>query len=276
MKRLGKIAVCLAGSLALNAGLRADDQSPTNSPLADNPYAAIVVRNIFGLVPPPPPDDPSKAAAKDLPKITPTGIQSLFGHTKALFKVTGTGGKPGQPAKDAYYILSQGQMQDDIEVVKIDGKKNLVTFNNHGITQELPLTSAPSGGGSGAAATGGMGNPGMNPGAAPGGGSPGGFTHFGGNGYGGNSGGAGGGNPGNNNPGSGPNGGMNFGANNMQGRIYQPPASTMTPEQTAIVIETKRAELMNSPHPEYPPGLLPPTVLTPLNTSGGGNGNTGE
>lgn len=250
MKRLGKIAVCLAGGLAFNASLRADDLSATNSPLVNNPYAAIVVKNIFGLVPPAPPPDPNIALTKDLPKITPTGIMSTFGLTKALFKVTGgAGGKPGQPAKDEFYALRQGQMQDDIEVTKIDEKGGLVTFDNHGITQELPLASAPSGGGSGAAATGGMGNSGMTSGAAPGGGGgPGGFTRFGAGNGGLNNGGAGGGNPGNNGTGPGANNGMNFGAN-TQGRTYQPPASTMTPEETTANLTKNYLDALHSGSP---------------------------
>ena len=51
--------------------------------------------------------------------------------------------KPGPPAKDEMYILSEGQRQDDIEVIKIDEKKSLVTFNNHGFTQELPWPTRP-------------------------------------------------------------------------------------------------------------------------------------
>ncbi|MGA2854877.1 MAG: hypothetical protein ABSE90_12205, partial [Verrucomicrobiota bacterium] len=150
MKRLGKIAVCLAGGLALNAGLRAADPASPNSPSSpspDNPYAAIAVRNIFGLIPPPPPEDPAKAAEKNLPKITPTGIMGVFGNWQVLFKVASTAAKPGQPAKDDYYILSEGQRQDNIEVIKIDEKGSIVTFNNHGTTQELPLANAPASGG---------------------------------------------------------------------------------------------------------------------------------
>ncbi len=205
----------------------------------------------FGLVAPPPPPDPSIDAAKNLPKITPTGIQSFYGHVKALFKVAGAPAKPGQPAKDLFYILSQGQRQDDIEVTKIDEKNNIVTFSNHGITQELPLVSAPSSGGAPAAASPAAGNPGTVPGVpvASINSGPGGIIRFGG-GTGGRSGGAG---NGANNPNGGGGtgapgapGGLNFGGS-TQGRTYQPEASDMTQEQTAIVIEAQRAVLMNTP-----------------------------
>jgi hypothetical protein len=138
MKRGGKIAICLAGGLALTAGLRAADGALTN--VSDNPYAPIVVRNVFGLNPPPPP----VAAIKDdepLPKITPNGIISILGKLQVLFKVESVP-KPGKPSEEEAYILTAGQRQDDIEVVKINEKAAKVTFNNHGTVQELALTEA--------------------------------------------------------------------------------------------------------------------------------------
>jgi hypothetical protein len=135
MKRLGKIVVCLASGLVLNAGARAD-----NSVLPNNPYAPIVVRNVFGLNPPQP-VDPNATQAEPPPKITLNGITSILGQLQALFKVA-VAAKAGQPAKDESYILSEGQRQDEIEVIQIDEKNCLVTFNNHGTVQELPLVKA--------------------------------------------------------------------------------------------------------------------------------------
>ena len=276
MMRVGKIAVCLAGGLALSAGLHAasvaSTEVSTNNPLPDNPYAPIVVRNVFALVSPPPPPEPVVEAPKNLPKITPTGIQSFFGHVQVLFKASGGAAKPGQSPRDAYYILSQGQRQDDIEVTKIDKQNGIITFDNHGTSQELPLVNSPSSGGAPAAA-----GPGAkttdrassSPVASINSGSPGIIRFSGGNGSRTSVAGAGA-----NNPNRGPNGAndangvLNFGAS-TQGRTYQPEASNLTPEQTAIIIEIQRAQLMNSPHPAYPPALLPPTPLTELNTSGG-------
>ena len=121
MKLTGTILVCLAGGLALNANLRADDV--VLSP--GNPYAPVVARNLFGLNPPTPVDT-TVADATPPPKITPNGIMSIFGQLQVLFKVAGTA-KPGKPAVDDDYILSEGQRQDDIEVVKIDEKAGSVT-----------------------------------------------------------------------------------------------------------------------------------------------------
>ncbi len=294
MKRLWKIAVCVAACMAFNASLSAAGPlvpnvntlkkramtagiqaatpapAPAKNPLPDNPYSTIVVRNIFGLIPPAPPPDPNANKDAGLPKITPAGIMGEFGNWQVLFKVS-----PAQPvagAKDEFYTLSEGQRQDDIEVVKIDDQKSLVTFDNHGTTQMLPLSDAPSGGAPATPSLPGMGNPGMMPGASGAGGGnngPGGFTRFGGGGNnGGTPNGTSGINGGGGNDANGANGGMDFG-DSTQNRVYQPPASNLTPEETAILIEAQRAALMNDPHPAYPPGLLPPTPLTKYNTSDG-------
>jgi hypothetical protein len=135
MKRLGPIAVCLAGGLVLNISVRASDVV-----VSGNPYTPIVVRNVFGLNPPVAtttawPGDP-------LIKIMPNGIMSVLGHWQVLFKAGNT--RPGQPAREDSYVLSEGQRQDDIEVVHIDAVAGRVTFNNHGILQDIPLPNAPT------------------------------------------------------------------------------------------------------------------------------------
>jgi hypothetical protein len=137
MKDAGKIVVCLAGGLMLSIGTRV-----SGGLSAGNPYETIVTRNVFGLNPPPPPGSTSGDEAAQLPKITLNGIMSIFNHQlQALFKVAP---KPGQKdAKEESYVLSEGQAQDDIEVVHIDEKAALVTFNNHGTVQEIPLANAP-------------------------------------------------------------------------------------------------------------------------------------
>ncbi len=135
MRFSGKIVICLANWLALSAGLRAEDGA-----LPDNPYTPIVARNVFGLNPPAA-VDATATQTEPPPKITPNGIMSIFGQLQVLFKVA-TPAKPGQPAKEDSYILSEGQRQDEIEVVKIDEGNSLVTFNNHGAVQELALAKA--------------------------------------------------------------------------------------------------------------------------------------
>lgn len=129
------MAVCLAGGLMLNISARAGETVPPN-----NPYGPIVARNVFGLNPPGPvaPPDPGEPP----PKITPNGIMSIFGQLQVLFKVTPKAGQPG--AKEDSYVLSEGQGQDDIEVTHIDEKAGMITFNNHGVVQEIPLANAPA------------------------------------------------------------------------------------------------------------------------------------
>jgi hypothetical protein len=137
MKRVGKIVIYLASGLALNASSQADDVL-----LPNNPFAPIVAHNMFGLNPPQ--TAAASADANPPPKITPTGIMTIFGSRQALFTVDGES-KPGQPpGKSGSYILSEGQRQDDIEVTRISEKSGVVTFNNHGVVQEIPLTKAPT------------------------------------------------------------------------------------------------------------------------------------
>ena len=273
MKRLGKIVVCLASGLVLNAGARADDVV-----LPNNPYAPIVVRNVFGLNPPQPVDP--NATQADLPKIIPNGIMSIFGQLQVLFKVAGTA-KPGQPAKDASYILSEGQRQDEIEVIQIDEKASLVTFNNHGTVQELPLAKA---------------NPPVvnTPAAAPGGPVPTqNFTAPKGVNSGGNPGRFGGSSA--SGPGAARNRGMGNGGNNFNtggnqnpnsqaipmgggsvlqstptGAGYsgqQQPQNTMSPEAQLILLEAQRAQWQQEGNPAA--SIIPTTMLTPRNSAGG-------
>ena len=249
MKRVGTLALCLAGGLLWSAGLRADDAA-----LSGNPYGVVVERNIFGLNPPPL-VDPNATVVEPPAKIIPNGIMSIFGQLQVLFKVAG---KP--PAKDANYILMEGQSQDEIEVVKIDEKAGIVSFNNHGIPQDLPLVvtaptvtpSAPTGG-----------NP-VVPGMVPRGGAPGAIS------------------PGNNpfmnrfgnRPGRGgnPTGGNDPSADNDGGGlppvnsrgIYQPPVSrNIDPAEAAAGILLNTEQKRQAGDPTYKlmppiPGFSPP------------------
>ena len=273
MKRFGKIAVCLAGGLTLNAGLSgagpasANNPSPANPSSANlslassssaSPYAAIAVRNIFGLNPPVvTTNDPNEQLLASLPKITPTGIMSVFGQSKVLFKVADAA-KARPPAKEEFYILSEGQRQDDIEVMAIDEENGLVTFDNHGFTQELPLANAPDSGAP-ASSSPGPRNPSMTAGRRGGRGTI--------------------GPDGPNRSGAGPrgrigvlrNGPPGFNGDNRNGvnngtdagsstqrSINQQEASTLTPEEAQIIIAAERLKAMqenNTTAPPYPPIL---------------------
>jgi hypothetical protein len=269
MKCVGKIAIWLASGLVLIAGARADDAAVAS---ADNPYAPIVARNLFNLNPvtaDAPVGDPP-------PKITLNGIMSISGHLQVLFKVAG-GATPGQQAKDQSYILSEGQRQDDVEVTHINDKASLVTFNNHGTVQEIPLASTP---GSTPPGTG----PGRQP-ARPNYPSP---TGGGYSGYNGSSGGmvgntsvsGGGSGPsrgmGNNafqNPNSpmpvGGSGGLNVSsleaaATHTGTYNQQQPVNTMDPAMQAILIAAQHAQLQQEGNPMA--AIFPPT---PIDTEAG-------
>lgn len=267
MKRFGKIAVCLAGGLTLNAGLSgagpasANNPSPADpssaSPSSASPYAAIAVRNIFGLNPPVvTTNDPNELLLASLPKITPTGIMSVFGQSKVLFKVAAA--RARQPAKEEFYILSEGQRQDDIEVMAIDEENGLVTFDNHGFTQELPLANAPDSGAP-ASSSPGPRNPSMTTGRRGGRGNigPGGPTRSGA-GSRGRIGVMRNGPPGfNGDNGNGVNNGMDAGSS-TQRSINQQETSTMTPEEAQIIIAAEQLKAIQENNPTAP--LYPPTA----------------
>ena len=125
--------ISVVGLAALAA--RADD-----SVSADNPYVSIPARNIFNLVPIPTNPPPVLAAPDPPSKITPNGIMSLFGSLQVLFKVANPP-KPGQPPTDQSYVMSEGDREDGISVLRIDQAVGVITFDNHGITQKLPLVA---------------------------------------------------------------------------------------------------------------------------------------
>jgi hypothetical protein len=275
MKRVGKIVICLAAVLALNASLRADDALPTDElalndgsstdtvVLPGNPYAPIVVRNVFDLTPVPPVDPDAQVAQPPL-KITPNGIMSIFGHLQVLFKVTG---KPD--GKEDSYILMTGQRQDNIEVTKIDEQNGIVTFNNNGIVQKLPLVAAvpSSTGGTPTPFGGGIPSPAFNPNNGNGNGNPGGgfgrFGQRGGRARGGQN--APGGNNLNNN-GDTDGGGDTLNLRSVPTRTYQPEDTGLSPEETAITIEAQRELYRSQNNPVA--GLLPPTAITPPDAAG--------
>ncbi len=135
------IVICLAGGLALCAISRANSLPP------GNPYGSIVKRNVFGLNPVPVVDPNVAPPGPPPPKITLTGITTIFGPAEALFKVAGVK-REGKPPQDESYIFTEGESQDNVEVTAIDTVKNVVTFNNNGVVQQIPLTAGVASAGS--------------------------------------------------------------------------------------------------------------------------------
>lgn len=230
---------------------------------AENPYTPIVTRNVFGLVPIPVGPPPDTTPATPPPKITPNGIMTIFGKLQALFKVVGTA-KPGQPAKEESYVLGVGERQDDIEVQKIDEKGAVITFNNHGTIQELPLIAGTAMGGESAPAAPGRppGLPIPRPGIAPAVGDSPATIGFGGR-LGRNNNTAANGNPGTGGaPGFG-GGVATASADNAN------PTEQLSPEAQVIMIEANRVETQDAVNQGLMPPL-PPTPITPADATGQG------
>lgn len=105
--------------------------------LAGNPYKPIATRNVFALnavsLPQPPAQPPAPLA-----RISLTGLTTILGPPNALFKVSNPA-EPGKPEKS--YLLREGQIQDDIEVMSIDAINGIVTFRNHGVVQPVQLST---------------------------------------------------------------------------------------------------------------------------------------
>jgi hypothetical protein len=131
-KYVETIAVCLAGAAVISASAQAKSDLP-----AGNPYAIIIMRNVFGLQPLAPPAPPAPATTP-LPKIMLKGTMSIFGSREALFSVV----KPASPehsASDKSYMLKEGELQDGIEVRQVNEKAGVAIFANHGTIQEIKL-----------------------------------------------------------------------------------------------------------------------------------------
>jgi hypothetical protein len=127
------IAACLF--LLASTGVVDGDQNQLN---AGNPYLSIVTRNVFGLVSALP-SETRVETGRNLPRITPNGVMTIFGRPQALFKTITGDDRPGWPAKEESYLLAEGETKDDIEVRHIDVNAAVVTFNNHGTIEVIPL-----------------------------------------------------------------------------------------------------------------------------------------
>jgi hypothetical protein len=280
-----KIAICLTCGLVMGASVCVA-QPAVISGATGNPYTPIVDRNIFGLLPPPDPNaKPQISPDADLPKITANGIMDVFGREKVLFKTTGKAGD-----KDVYYDLAVGQSEDDIEVVRVDRKADIVTFNNHGDEEQIALVSEASGGGGGGGMQGGGfgGNPGFGGNRFGGGG---GFNRPGySGGYNGGNGGYNGGNGGYNGSNGGYNGGnggyngggspgvningntLSFSGQGAQNRVINPSAGfpPMSPEVQTLTIFANTANMANQGDPTA--AIMPTTEVNDMVNGTSGDG----
>jgi hypothetical protein len=132
-----KPLVCLVAALAICTAANAATPDPT----AGGPYHGIVERNVFGLHDPPPPlppPDPEKSKPPPPPLIL-TGVSTIFGKAKALFKVS-MPAKPGEPAKELFPIIAEGgPPEDNIEVIHIDVNAGIVQAKYYGVATNLTI-----------------------------------------------------------------------------------------------------------------------------------------
>jgi len=140
MSRLGTITILASGLALTIANLPAES---TVAGTKGGPYSPIVARNVFGLNPPLPSTD--RQDGPPPPKITLTGITTILGPAEVLYKVAGSS-RDNRQSPDKSYILMEGQEQDGVMVMMIDAKKATVTFNNHGVRQDLALDNEPASG----------------------------------------------------------------------------------------------------------------------------------
>ena len=231
------------------------DAPAAASAASGNPYESIVTRNVFGLNPIPPSVPVQAQIGPPPPKITLTGITTIFGPAEALFKVAGVV-RNGRP-QDESYIFTEGEAQDDVEVTKIDTNKMIVSFMNHDVPQDIPLADGVASSGSAPAAPSWPGQPGgrkfgrFRP---LGGGNPGGFQPQSYNStYGG---------------GSGDNGAQNgynnpFNSNGQQSNYHDlganisPTVSQLSPEDQAALVAAAHAQAEQNNDPTAP--MFPPT-----------------
>jgi hypothetical protein len=222
----------------------------TSFGVTENPYNAIVERNVFNLHPPPPPVNPADLIKKTPPpKITLTGITTILGQKKTFLTYPPT--KPNTPPNSV--MLAEGQAQDEIEVKSIDEKAGVVQIVNHGEPQTLDFEhdgAKPSGPPSGMPAGSPMSFPAPVPAPPPNGVQP--MQ-----------------NPGNvirplrslqsqsrndnNNGEAGLGGSMNVAQQNK--------GENITPEEQVALIELQRYQSIQQGTPIQ--NLLPPTALTP-------------
>jgi hypothetical protein len=142
MKRLGFLML-LCGLANIGFCL---EISATNAAAAKNPYRKISTRNIFGLRPPPVIHTALPTAP--LPKVILTGITTIMGGKRALFKIQFPA-RPREPAKIEYCTLAEGKRHGPIEVLMIDVKAATVKVNNSGTVAVITFekqspTPAPS------------------------------------------------------------------------------------------------------------------------------------
>jgi hypothetical protein len=124
-----KLLVWLSSALLLHAIVRA-----AVAEAASDPYQSIPARNVFGLQPTE--VRLSEARQAPLPKIILVGITTFPRGRSVLLKVR-LPSSAGEPARDLFCILAEGQRAGPVEVLVIDEKAGSVKVNNSGAVMVL-------------------------------------------------------------------------------------------------------------------------------------------
>jgi len=156
MKNGGKMLICAAACIALALAARAAKTSkepadtssdkPADTVSLDNPYGAIVERNVFDLHDPPPPKLEPDTPKGPPPNIKLTGITTIFGMKQALLSVNKPGAA-GKPPTTIYLTLNEGQRRDDIEMLEINPKARTAKIKSDDMESLLNIETNHTAGG---------------------------------------------------------------------------------------------------------------------------------
>ncbi len=118
--------ICLAGGMTAGAGASAQAIGQEAAHRHPPDPAAVTLKA-----------DVEPATPSTRVRIEPTGIMSILGRPQVLFTTTDS-----QGGETNSYLLNEGQLADGIKVVHIDQAASLITFDNHGVRQDLVLSQA--------------------------------------------------------------------------------------------------------------------------------------
>lgn len=153
MERGGKMIVSLLSVLALSVGIRSSAASN------DDPYRAIMDRNVFDLRPMPVAPI-NTAPATPPPNVKLGGLMEITGHPQAVLVVT----DPAAPSKPPVsYVLAEGERKSTVEVksINMDNKTARVQIAGNEVQLKLEEVKATGGPAAGAPAL--AGAPGQRP-----------------------------------------------------------------------------------------------------------------
>ncbi len=108
-----------------------------------NPYSVISERNVFRLnTPPQPPDPEASKPPPDVPKVTLSGFEHVGSQVKVLLAVhiklsPSVAGAPAE--KTDYYVMSQGEIEGPVQLVKVNAAEESVDIINSGAAMTLTM-----------------------------------------------------------------------------------------------------------------------------------------